>query len=84
MADAIDSILNQTFEEFELIISDNASTDRTSDIRQRYVACDDRVRYYRNERSLGASPILSGVVRVVDNHRWNSPLIAAPSWPILW
>ena len=53
---AIDSILNQDFQDFELIISDNASTDDTSLICQEYAARDRRVRYYRNEANIGAAP----------------------------
>lgn len=52
---AIDSVLAQTFEDFELIISDNASTDRTQEICQSYVALDKRVRYYRNPQNIGAA-----------------------------
>lgn len=51
--EAIDSILNQTFTDFELIITDNASTDRTQAICQEYVVKDQRIRYYRNERNIG-------------------------------
>jgi glycosyltransferase involved in cell wall biosynthesis len=48
------SILNQTFTDFELIISDNASTDRTGDIAQAYAERDGRIRYYRAEKNMGA------------------------------
>jgi glycosyltransferase involved in cell wall biosynthesis len=50
---ALDSLLAQTFEDFELIISDNASTDATPDICRAYAAMDDRVRYVSNERNIG-------------------------------
>jgi glycosyltransferase involved in cell wall biosynthesis len=50
---AIDSLLAQTFTDFELIISDNASTDRTSEICQAYAAQDSRIRYYRESQNRG-------------------------------
>jgi glycosyltransferase involved in cell wall biosynthesis len=55
LREALDSVLAQTFEDFELIISDNASTDRTQEICQAYAAQDRRIRYYRNEENLGAA-----------------------------
>jgi glycosyltransferase involved in cell wall biosynthesis len=53
---AIESLLAQTFADFELIVCDNASTDRTSDICLDYAARDARIRYVRNPRNLGAGP----------------------------
>jgi glycosyltransferase involved in cell wall biosynthesis len=50
---ALDSLLDQDYRHFELIISDNASTDRTADICESYAAKDARVRYYRNEEDCG-------------------------------
>ncbi len=52
---AIESILNQTSADFELVICDNASTDATADICHSYASQDDRIRYFRNERNLGAA-----------------------------
>ena len=51
---ALDSFLNQTFTDFELLISDNASTDRTGEIANAYATHDDRIRYYRTEKNMGA------------------------------
>ncbi|MHC4488047.1 MAG: glycosyltransferase family 2 protein [Planctomycetota bacterium] len=52
---AIESILAQTFQDFELIISDNASTDRTEEISRAYAAQDKRIRYLRNKKNLGVA-----------------------------
>jgi glycosyltransferase involved in cell wall biosynthesis len=55
VAQAIESILSQTFQYFELIISDNASADATEQICREYGARDRRVRYYRSDRNRGAA-----------------------------
>jgi glycosyltransferase involved in cell wall biosynthesis len=55
LEEAVDSILDQTYQDFELIISDNASTDRTEEICRKYAAQDDRVRYYRNKTNIGGA-----------------------------
>ncbi len=49
----IDSVLNQTFRDFELLIIDNASTDHTADVVRSYN--DDRIRLIVNEKNLGAT-----------------------------
>jgi glycosyltransferase involved in cell wall biosynthesis len=54
LEETVESILNQTFTDFELIISDNASTDRTGEISQAYARCDPRIRYSRGEKNMGA------------------------------
>jgi glycosyltransferase involved in cell wall biosynthesis len=53
LAESLDSLLGQTYRDFILIISDNASTDGTADICQRYAKADPRVRYYRNDVNIG-------------------------------
>jgi len=55
IAEALDCFLAQTFTDFELIISDNASDDRTEPICRDYAARDKRIRYFRNDRNLGAA-----------------------------
>jgi len=53
IADAIESVLQQTFTNFELIVTDNCSTDNTPQIVQSYAQQDRRIIYYRNEHDLG-------------------------------
>jgi glycosyltransferase involved in cell wall biosynthesis len=51
---ALDSLLAQTFTDFELVISDNASTDATQQICLEYAARDQRIRYYRKDFRIDA------------------------------
>jgi glycosyltransferase involved in cell wall biosynthesis len=51
----IQSILSQTFRDFELVISDNASTDQTGAICQKFSEQDSRIRYSRNESNIGGA-----------------------------
>jgi len=53
---SLESLIVQECDDFELIISDNASTDRTEEICRSYAARDARVRYYRNGCNVGAAP----------------------------
>ena len=52
LEETVKSVLNQTFSDFELIISDNNSTDDTDNIVQQYLQ-DQRVSYYKNTTNLG-------------------------------
>lgn len=61
---SLDSILSQTYRNFELIISDNASTDASAEICRRYVARDARVYYHRNSRNQGATLNFRKVVQL--------------------
>jgi len=54
LAAAIDSLLAQTYRDFELIISDNASTDGTEAICRDRAARDPRIRYHRSATNRGA------------------------------
>ena len=53
LEEAVSALLNQRFDDFELVIADNASTDRTEEICRAYVAQDKRVAYHRHSRNLG-------------------------------
>jgi glycosyltransferase involved in cell wall biosynthesis len=52
---AIQSVLDQSFTDYELLILDNASTDRTPEIAKEHAARDRRIRYHRNARNVGAA-----------------------------
>lgn len=62
VAAALDSILAQTFRDFEVVISDNASTDRTEEICRAYAARDARIRYVRQPQNLGGPRNWNAVV----------------------
>lgn len=55
LAQALDSLLAQTCTDFSLIISDNASTDRTAEIARDYAAKDPRIQYVPLSQNLGAA-----------------------------
>lgn len=59
IAEAIESILNQTFKDFEFIIIDDCSTDNTSKISLRYAKKDKRIKYFRNEKNVGCTSSLN-------------------------
>ena len=53
IAARLDSIIQQTFENFEIILSDNASTDSTEEICKKYIKSDKRIKYYRQNENQG-------------------------------
>src|SRR5262245_13501304 len=66
LEDALRSLLSQSFKDFELIISDNASTDRTGEICLTYAAKDPRVRYSRMKTNVGAIANANHVVQLAN------------------
>ena len=61
---ALESILNQSYQDFELIISDNASNDTTEEISRTFAAKDPRIRYFRNTQNLGAAQNFNQVFKL--------------------
>jgi glycosyltransferase involved in cell wall biosynthesis len=74
LKETLDSILAQTFHDFELIISDNASTDETEEICRAYAAKEKRIRYYRQQENQGAAWNHNHVVELATGEyfKWQS------------
>ncbi len=66
----IESVLNQTYTDFELVIVDDCSTDGTFQICENYAKQDDRIRLYRNERNLGMMPNWNHGITLCDGEYW--------------
>lgn len=81
--EAVNSLLSQNFVDFELIISDNASTDKTQEICEQYVIRDPRVIYIRQPINIGA---ISNFSFVRDQARGEYFMWAAADdiWDVNW
>ena len=81
ISEAIESILNQTFEDFEFIIVDDCSTDRTWEIIQEYAKKDKRIVAVRNEKNLkialtlnrGMNLVKGKYIARMDSDDWSYP-----------
>ncbi len=71
---ALEGLLAQSFGDFELIVSDNASTDATRDVVEDYMLHDARIRYERQPINIGANPNYSLVARRARGEffKWSS------------
>ena len=59
ISDSISSILNQSFEDFEFLILDDGSSDRTYEILESFTKLDKRVKIFKNEKNLGLTKSLN-------------------------
>ena len=59
IGEAIDSILNQTFKDFEFIIINDSSTDKTAEIIEEYAKKDNRIVYEKNDKNMKISKTLN-------------------------
>jgi len=74
LSQSLDALLAQTFEDFELIISDNASTDSTADVCADYALRDPRIRYVRQAVNIGSAPNHNAVLAMArgEYFKWAS------------
>lgn len=81
--EAIESLLAQTAIDFELIISDNASTDSTASICRAYASQDARIRYVRQAENLGAAENFIFVLRAA-RHEYFMWAACDDTWSANW
>ena len=62
--DAINSVLNQSFKNYELILVNDGSTDDTLEVLKKYKAIDDRIRLINNEKNLGLSASRNKAIKI--------------------
>src|SRR3954471_5061692 len=69
---ALDSLLGQTYENIEVVVSDNASDDATEEISRAYARRDHRVRYHRQTTNIGLQANFAFVIRAATGtyFRW--------------
>lgn len=63
LAECLDSVLAQDFTDFELLIADDASTDGTVAVIERYAARDSRIRWWRNASNLGQARNFNAILQ---------------------
>ncbi|MCS3695713.1 glycosyltransferase [Salinibacter ruber] len=63
LAGALESIINQTYQNFEFLITDDCSTDESPSIILRYAERDDRIRFFRNEENQGLTKSLNDMLQ---------------------
>ena len=64
LALAIESILNQTFSDFEFLIFDDSSTDNSLEIIKKYALIDDRIVYFHNDKNQGLVECLNQGIKI--------------------
>jgi len=77
--EAIDSVLAQTFRDWEMIIVDDASTDNTEQIVKTYIDGESRIKYYRNEKNLGIAKTRNRGLKLASG-QYIAPLDSDDVW----
>lgn len=79
ICETIKCVLAQTYQNWELIISDDCSTDNTNNVVEPYLAIDSRIKYIRNDHNSGAAVTRNNALRVAKG-RWIAFLDSDDLW----
>ena len=80
LAECIESVLAQTYSNWEYTIVNNSSTDGTLSIAQRYAKTDKRIRIYENERLLDIIASHNRAFRLVSSESKYCKIVSADDW----
>ena len=80
LGECIESVLNQTYHNWEYIILNNCSTDRTPAIAERYAAADNRIKIYKNKRLLPIMENWNQAMRQISPASQYCKVVHADDW----
>jgi glycosyltransferase involved in cell wall biosynthesis len=80
LAECIESVLAQTYQNWEYTIVDNCSTDGTAEIARRYAAQDARIRLHENKRLLRAIPNHNNAFRQISPDSKYCKVVFGDDW----
>lgn len=80
LAECIESVLRQTYQNWEYVIVNNCSTDRSLEIAQHYARQDARIRIHNNEEFLGLKPNWNHALRQISPESKYCKVVHADDW----
>jgi glycosyltransferase involved in cell wall biosynthesis len=80
IAECIESVLRQTYQNWEYIVVDNCSTDRSGEIVRRYAEKDKRIRVLKNAKLLDAIPNHNAALRQISSASKYCKVVFADDW----
>lgn len=80
LAECIESIIAQTFDNWEYIIVNNCSTDKSLEIAESYARKDNRIRIHNNEKFLDLLPNWNHAMRQISNESKYCKVVHADDW----